>query len=220
MKRARITVLVFTLAIPALYWIAGYAFVYLPQVSEIESGKSVVYRRILDERLKASIVPAEQTRNQHGASSELDRLLREGELEPCPSPSDFCFWSKKIDQEPETLPPKVQAIVRECKQEAKEQITSKFLNDYVKGTLLVIAPLMAVGMIAVWVMKPEQVRQHIRVGAQVAMAGWTMYVVLRLANTEFGYNRVSEQVIRSIALWVAGLVPCLLTFYWTRPPKE
>jgi len=241
MKQARIAVLAVTLAVPTLAWALVYVFMFLPQVSEIESGTSAEYTRILDKRLKAWLVAVEQKELAdfaHDIPSKVDPYKSDESYKRCASellPArrsifderfsdgevDLCAWKYRIEQERDKLPLEIQTIVTESKQEAKGLLVSKFWNDGFNATLIVGAPfLMAVGLTAVWIMSPGQARQRIRMIAQVAIASWTMFVAYELATGAWDRNYIGAALTRAIALWVVGMAPCLLALYWTRPLKQ
>jgi|CXWL01.1.fsa_nt_gi hypothetical protein len=241
MKQARIAVLAVTLAVPILVWTLVFVFTFLPQVSEIESGTSAEYTRILDKRLRVWLVTVDQKRLEdlaHDIPSKVDPYKSDEFYKRCASEllparrsifderfSDeavpLCAWKYRIEQKRDKLPPEIQTIVAESKQEAKGLLVSKFLNDGFNATLIVGATfLMAVGLTAVWIMSPGQARQRIRMIAQVAIAGWTMFVAYDLATGTWDRNYIGAALTRAIALWVVGMVPCLLALYWTRPLKQ
>src|SRR5205823_2740384 len=132
MKKARIAVLVLTLAVPGLIWLGLY-ILYLPDLSDVQSGTSPVYQRSLANRL---FLWSYEARRRH-FEEEQDRV-------PSLDPENFIAAFEKakldaeedaekvkrvIDQDWSNVPPEVQALVVQSKQQAKDTLLADYRTE-------------------------------------------------------------------------------------------
>jgi hypothetical protein len=109
-----------------------------------------------------------------------------------------------------------QAIQDKMKEEVKNERFRRAESDLV----MPLAPLVSLGLLSVWVLSPGHARKRLRLVAQVALAGWTVFVALSLALGDWSPRTLGAELTRAMALWVAGAVPCLLILYRTRSAQH
>jgi len=125
---------------------------------------------------------------------------------------------RMIEQEWNNVPPEVQALVVQSKQQAKDTLLADYRTEGWTILLSIGAPLMGLGTIAVWVMSPGQVRQRLHEATKAAWAGLNTFAVTLVA-LGLALDDVEPFTTKEITLWFAGVVPCLIILYWTRGPR-
>jgi hypothetical protein len=222
MKKARIAVLVLTVAVPGLLWLVLY-ILCLPDLSEVQSGTSRVYQRSLANRL---FVWSYETRRLHFkeeqdrvSSFDPDKFIAAFEKAKLDAEEDAEKVKRMIEQDWNNVPPEVQALVVQSKQQANEKLLADYRTEGWNILLSIGAPLIGLGMVAVWVMSPGQVRQRLHEAAKAAFAGLNTFAVT-LVVLGLALDDVELFTTKEITLWFAGGVASLMVLYWTRGPRQ
>ena len=221
MKKARIAVLVLTLAVPGLLWLGLY-ILYLPDLSEVQSGTSLVYQRSLANLL---FLWSYEARRRHFkeeqdrvSSFDPEQFIAAFEKAKLDAEEDAEKLKRMIEQDWNNVPPEVQALVVQSKQQAKDTLLADYRTEGWTILLSIGAPLMGLGMVAVWVMSPGQVRQRLHEAAKASWAGLNTFAVTLVA-LGLALDDVEPFTTKEITLRFAGVVPCLMVLYWTRGPR-
>ena len=222
MKKARIAVLVLTLAVPGLIWLGLY-ILYLPDSSEVESGTSLVYQRSLANRLFLWSYEARRRHfkeeQDHVPSLNPEKFIAAFEKAKVDAEEDAGKLKRMIEQDWNNVPPEVQALVAQSKQQAKDKLLADYRTEGWTIMESIGAPLMGLGMVAVWVMSPGQVRQRLHEAAKAAFAGLNSFAV-SLVVLGLVLDDVELFTTKEITLWFAGVVASLMVLYWTRGPRQ
>jgi hypothetical protein len=191
MNKARLIVLLLTLLLPIIY-----AAVWLHDVKEIEEGtSSALQARMRGEACRQARDEALQFLQDRSRLREvlIERECEEGRGE----------FGKRAD---DLMAAFSQAIQDKMKEELKNERFRLAKSDLV----MPLAPLVSLGLLSGWVLSPGQARKRLRLVAQVALAGWIVFLALRLALGDWSPRTLGAELTRAITLWVAGAVPCLL----------
>ena len=107
----------------------------------------------------------------------------------------------------------------QSKQQAKDKLLADFRTEGWNIMQSIGVPLIGLGMVAVWVMSPGQVRQRLHEAAKASWAGLNTFAVTLVA-LGLALDDVEPFTTKEITLWFAGVVPCLMVLYWTRGPRQ
>jgi hypothetical protein len=190
MKKARIAVLAVIVIISSLF-LVGF-FVHLDADHE-----------------RTQIVEAQQRAENAKPQTTLDQLKamaaqqREGN-----SPQD----SPRLDI--------FDAVARFEHEHPRLNRLDHLWDEVAPGIVMLGGPLIGLGLLALWVMRPGHVRIRLQGLMQVAMMGWTVFIAIRFATGDWSPALLWAEIARAIALWVAGMVPLLMVFFWTRGPQR
>jgi len=222
MKKARLAVLVLTLAMPGLLWLGLY-ILYLPDLSEVQSGTSLVYQRSLANRL---FLWSYEARRRHfkeeqdrGPSFDPENFIAAFEKAKLDAVEDAEKVNRMIEQDWNNVPSEVQALVEQSKQQAKDTLLADYRTEGWTIMESIGAPLIGLGMVAVWVMSPGQVRQRLHEAAKAAFAGLNSFAV-SLVVLGLALDDVEPFTTKEITFWFAGVVASLMVLYWTRGPRQ
>lgn len=227
MRKARLVVLILTLIVPIVF-LVGTVIMYRRGAAEVDQGTSPYLKRILHTRLEAWVRAQEKDVASPTDPQDTELIALMNELVEVKTerlkidifcsrsgaPKEHVDWCHSRVSSGDVH--QVQSIVMQSEQQAKKEWLRTFLRDRIPLFFTFGTPIVGIGLLTVWVLRPDHARKRLHVAAIVTLVAWTVFIFLRLALRDFHPLLFLPELVRAIALWVAGAAVLFATLYWTR----